>query len=239
MNRTTFYAILICVALTSAVLAQQTAAPKSDNVVLTTNPPGATAYFSGSYNLVVNTPAILPSNLSGTYKIRITRPGYESWKGELALLPGSANNINVDLIQKTRIKAGLRSLFIPGWGQYYGGSSIRGAVFTLSVIGAGAVLYDSDKKYRDKRNAYDIAHQNYDNATSITQMELLRPILESARQTASKSETDRRRIFYLGVGIWVYNILDSMVFFPEGSAYYPAISTTDNGGTQVSMVVKF
>jgi hypothetical protein len=239
MNRTILFTILTGIVISVTAIAQQAAVQKTDNVVLTTNPPGATAYFSGAYSLVVNTPAILPSNLSGTYKIRITRPGYESWKGELALLPGNSNNVNIDLIRKTRLKAGLRSLFIPGWGQYYGGSSIRGAVFTLSIIGAGAVLYESDKKYGDKRTAYDVAHQNYDNAASITQRELLRPILESARQTASKAETDRRRIFYLGVGIWVYNILDSVIFFPDESAFVPTISATDNGGAQVSMVVKF
>jgi hypothetical protein len=219
--------------------AQEPTTLKPDNFILTTNPPGATAYFYGDYNLVINTPAILPTNLEGKYKVRITRPGYETWKGELALLPGSPENINVDLSQKSRFKAGLRSLFIPGWGQHYSGNSTRGTAFTLGIVASAGVLYFADKKYQDKRTSYDIANRNYLSAGSVEEQIRLQTIRDSAQRNAYKAETDRRRVFYVGLGLWVYNILDSMVFFPEGSAYYPTVTASDGGGAQVSFVVKF
>jgi hypothetical protein len=239
MRAITVLALLVFVTLSGLAEAQQSSSLKTDNFILTTNPPGATVYFYGDYNLVVNTPAILPANLEGKYKVRIIRPGYETWKGELALLPGNPENINVDLSQKTRFKAGLRSLFIPGWGQHYAGNSTRGTAFTVGILASAGVLYYADKKYQDKRTSYDIANRNYNGAGSIEQQLQLQTIRDSAQRNAYKAETDRRRVFYVGLGLWIYNILDSMVFFPEGSAYYPTVTASKGGGAEVSFVVKF
>ncbi|HBC46774.1 MAG TPA: hypothetical protein DCZ43_06985 [candidate division Zixibacteria bacterium] len=239
MKMRIFFCITAIVCLTGLFLAQPGVAQKTDNYILTTNPAGATAYFCGEYSLVVNTPAALPSNLSGQYKVRIARPGYETWKGELSFLPGSPNSVNINLSPKTRFKAGLRSLFIPGWGQHYEGCGTRGTAFTLGIIGAGTLLYISDRKYQDRRGDYDIANYNYTNATSITQREQLMVIRDAAQRKAYKAETDRRRVFYAGIGIWVYNIFDSMIFFPEGSAYYPTVTADNGGGAKLSLVVKF
>ncbi len=214
-------------------------AQQATSYSLTTNPAGATASFSGEYNLVVNTPANLPANLSGKYKVRICRPGYETWKGELSFLPGSASNVNVNLSKKTRFKAGIRSMLIPGWGQHYSGNSFRGAVFTLGAIGAATGFYFADRRFSDKKDDYNIALQNYYGATSIDELNRLRVISESARKTASDAEKNRNLLVYTGVGIWVYNFFDSVIFFPEGSAYYPALGMTDQGDATISLVVKF
>jgi hypothetical protein len=239
MNVKAVFIIMALIALPGLVMAQQTPVKETNHFILTTNPPGATAYFYGEYNLVINTPAILPTDLEGKYKVRITRPGYEPWQGELALLPESPDNININLSQKTRFKAGLRSLFIPGWGQYYAGNTTRGLAFTSGIIATSFVLYYADKKYQDKRTSYDIANRNYSNAGSIAEQIQLQTIRDTAQRNAYKAETDRRRVFYIGMGLWIYNILDSTIFFPEGSAYYPTVSTTDGGGAQISFVVKF
>jgi hypothetical protein len=171
--------------------------------------------------------------------VRISRPGYESWKGDLSFLPESSNSVNINLNKKTRFKAGLRSLFIPGWGQHYEGCSTRGAAFTLGVIGTATILFFSDRRYQDKRDDFDIANQNYFNASSADERNRLKAIRDATQQTAYRAETDRRRIFYVGVGLWIYNIFDSMIFFPEESAYYPTVSANDGGGANISFVVKF
>lgn len=231
--------ILLAVVLLSTVGSAQQATTKTDNYLLTTNPPGATAYFYGDYDLVVNTPANIPANFTGKYKVKIFHPGYESWKGELAFLPGSVNSVNIDLSRKTRVKAGLRSLFIPGWGQHYSGNTFRGAAFTIGAGSVIGILLYADRRYQDRKSSYNSAYQDYINATSIDDRNRLKPISDAARLSASRAETDRKRVFYAAAGFWVYNILDSMLFFPNGAAYYPVVSAIDEGGAEVSLVVKF
>jgi hypothetical protein len=225
--------------LTSWALAQQEQAGPAGNYIFTTNPPGATAYFYGDYELVVNTPANLPSDFAGKYKVKVTRPGYESWTGELSFMPGAPSSVNINLSRKTRIKAGLRSLFIPGWGQHYSGNSLRGAAFTAGTIAAAGVLLYADKRFRDRRDTYNLAYQNYLNAPSIDEQIRLYGIYSAARESASRAETDRNRIFYVGLGLWAYNIFDSMLFFSDGTAYFPTVSAIDGGGAGLTLVVKF
>jgi hypothetical protein len=219
--------------------AQQSPAEQGGSYIFTTNPPGATAHFSGEYDLVVNTPANLPSDLSGKYRVKITRPGYEAWNGELSFLPGSPASVNINLSRKTRFKAGLRSLFIPGWGQHYSGKSARGAAFTVGTIAAAGGLLYADKRFRDRRDTYRRAYQNYLDAPSADERTRLFAVYSTARDVASKAETDRRRLFYAGLGLWVYSILDSVIFFSDGSAYFPMIDATDTGGAGLSFVVRF
>lgn len=211
----------------SAALAQE-----KESILLNTNPTGATVYLKGDFELVAKTPANLPSTLSGRYNAKITRPGYESWKGELTFIPGSPNNINIELKRKTRFKAGIRSLLIPGWGQVYSGNAMRGGLITLSAAVAGGGLYFLDKEYQDKRSEYDIAAETYYNSvSSIDEKNRLKAVMDKQQRRAYNAETDRRNAFYLLAGIWTYNLLDAVIFFPDGDSYFPAVSAIDGGAS--------
>ena len=98
--------IITCITLAASIAAAQ----GGELILIQTTPSGATVYLKGDFEFVAKTPANLPSNLSGQYKTKITRPGYESWKGDLAFIPGNPNNFNIELKRKTRLKAGFRSL---------------------------------------------------------------------------------------------------------------------------------
>jgi hypothetical protein len=234
MKRTISLIVLLIFLPVSFAIAQQ----KDTNISLTTNPTGAVIYLYGEYNLVVSSPASLPSNLSGNYKLRVIRSGYEPWRGELTFIPGTTNDVNIKLVRKTRFRAGLRSLLVPGWGQYYSGNTLRGGMFTLGVIGSAVGLYFADKKYQDKRSLFDIAAQQYYDAGSIDARLRLKGVMDSAQRIAYKAETDRRAIFLVGVGLWTYNIIDALIFFPEGEAYYPTVSVID-GGAKLTFVARF
>jgi hypothetical protein len=234
MNRKITFIVMFLLIPVSIVVAQQ----KDANIILITNPTGATIYLNGEYNLVASSPASLPSNLSGHYNLRVVRSGYEPWRGEMTFIPGTPNDINIKLTRKTRFKAGLRSLLVPGWGQYYSGNNFRGGMFTLGVISSAAGLYFADKKYQDKRSLYDIAAQQYFDAGSISERLRLKGVMDSAQRIAYKAETDRRALFLVGVGLWTYNIIDALIFFPEGEAYYPTVSAID-GGAKLTFVARF
>ena len=216
----------------------QDAPEEPQGYLLTTVPAGATAFLNGEYELIINTPARLPSNLSGNYNTRITRNGYEQWKGELSFVPGTSNSVKIQLKKKTALKAGMRSLLLPGWGQIYSGNKFRGSLFTLGTIISAGGLYLADKKYQDKRADYDIAAQAYSDARSIDEQIRLKTIKDSKQREAYNAETDRRTVFFIGVGLWAYNVLDAIIFFPGGDGYYPQVSAMDDGA-RLSFLISF
>jgi len=217
----------------------QQGAQSAGTYLITTDPSGATAYLKGEYDLVVNTPAVLPPNLSGWYKAEITMPGYENWKGEFNFTPGVGNNIKIKLSQKTALKAGLRSVFIPGWGQRYSGNSLRGGMYLLGTAISAAGLYLADQRYQDDRADYDIAARQYYNAGSIDEMNRLKDILDDKQRIAYKSENDRRTVFYIGAGVWTLNILDAVLFFPDNSGFIPALSISNDGDVTLNYTMGF
>jgi hypothetical protein len=207
-------------------------AQDGQTILIQTTPSGATVYLKGDFEYIAKTPANLPTNLTGLYKAKITRPGYESWKGDLTFIPGNANNFNIELKRKTRFKAGLRSLLIPGWGQVYSGNTTRGGIITLCAAVAAGGLYFLDKEYQDKRSDYDIASQAYySSGSSIDEKNRLKAIMNMQQRRAYNAETDRRNAFYLLAGIWSYNLLDAVVFFPNGDSYFPVVSAIDGGAS--------
>jgi hypothetical protein len=227
--------IIIWLTLAASIASAQ----DGQTILIQTTPSGATVYLKGDFEYIAKTPANLPSNLTGLYKAKITRPGYESWKGDLTFIPGNANNFNIELKRKTRFKAGLRSLFIPGWGQVYSGNTTRGGIITLSAAVAAGGLYFLDKDYQDKRSDYDIASQAYYNSgASIDEKNRLKAIMNKQQRRAYNAETDRRNAFYLLAGIWSYNLLDAVIFFPNGDSYFPVVSAID-GGASLTYTFRF
>lgn len=207
-------------------------------ISISTRPPGATVYLHGAYDLVANTPARLPSDLSGRYEAKVTRPGYEIWKGELTFVAGSVNDIDIKLSKKTRIKASLRSLFIPGWGQMYSGNSLRGSLFTAGVVVSAAAVYITDRRYQKKRSDYDIALSEYYAAESIEDRVRLKADLNEKQEAAYDAETDRRTAFAIGTAIWAFNIIDALIFFPEKDVFYPTVTSLGDGAA-ISFTARF
>lgn len=221
-----------------AFLWSMSSAQENDEILISTRPSGATIYLYGAYDLVANTPARLPSDLSGRYRAKITRPGYENWKGELTFVPGSVNDIEIKLSKKTRKKALLRSFFIPGWGQMYSGNSLRGSLFTTGVVVSAAAAYLTDRHYQKKRSDYDIALGEYYDARSIEDRVRLKANLNEKQKTAYDAETDRRTAVLIGAAIWAFNIIDALVFFPEKDVFYPAVTSMEDG-VAISVTARF
>jgi len=213
-------------------------AQDSSEILISTRPPGATLYLYGAYDLVANTPARLPSDLSGRYRAKITRPGYEIWKGELTFVPGSINDIDIKLSRKTRIKASLRSLFIPGWGQMYSGNSLRGGLLTVGAVLSATGVYLTDRHYQKKRSDYDIALGEYYGAKSIEDRVRLKANLDEKQKTAYNAETDRRTAIAIGVAIWTFNVIDALVSFPETDVFYPTVTSLGDGAA-ISITARF
>jgi len=207
----------------------QLMAQDAGEIVITSRPPGATVYLNGEYDLVANTPARLPIDVSGRYKARVTRPGYETWKGELTFVPGSANEIDIRLKMKTRFRAALRSSLIPGWGQIYYGNSQRGTILmSAAIISAASIIY-ADRIYGDRSRDYSVALANFSAASSIEDKNRLKIILDASQRDAYDAETNRNMTIAIGAAAWALNVLDALVFFPESDIFYPTVTSLGDG----------
>ncbi|UCC81036.1 MAG: PEGA domain-containing protein [Candidatus Zixiibacteriota bacterium] len=199
------------------------------SITITTSPPGATVYLRGELDLVANTPASLPANITGRYKAEITRPGYETWKGDFTFVPGNPNSVAIELSKKTRVKAMLRSIIIPGWGQVYSGEKIRGYLITSGVIATAGAIFYLDRSFDKKLNDFDKALAEYNSATAIEERIVFKSEVDKRQRDAYVAETDRNTALAVGAALWAYNILDALLFFPESDAYFPGVKSFGDG----------
>ncbi|MDE0042997.1 MAG: DUF5683 domain-containing protein [Candidatus Poribacteria bacterium] len=103
----------------------------------------------------------------------------------------------------------VRSAIVPGWGQYYSRSPIRG---TLSVIGVGASLAGALAAHQSFQNIYS---DRYIPAATID------PKSEEAiAQYERSNERYKLRQFFLysAIGVWAYSVIDSYI----GAKFYNA-----------------
>ncbi|MDH4222837.1 MAG: PEGA domain-containing protein [candidate division Zixibacteria bacterium] len=184
-------------------------------LVITSIPSGATVFLEGEYNLVATTPATLPHNLIGRYRIKALKDGYENWKTNMWLDGTTANRISITLVPKTRFKGALRSVLIPGWGQFYYGEKKKAFLFSLSALGAAMAYAIADADFSDKNDAYVKVKNDYNAARSIEEVNRLKQLLDEKQREAYDAENIRRATIGLAIAVWGFNLMDALVFFPS------------------------
>jgi hypothetical protein len=187
----------------------------SQGFEIVSHPSGATVHFAGEYDLVATTPFVVRHHLVGTYSVKATKPGYETYSRRVSF-PGSQNGrLTIRLSSKTRLKAALRSALLPGWGQFYSGEKTRGVI--LSTLGYGAALTTviAELRYQDREDKYEAALSDYQAAKSIEERNRLQLVLEDRHQKAYDAETLKRNLLVVTTAVWAYNIIDALIFFPD------------------------
>lgn len=183
--------------------------------IINSDPPGAILSLEGDYKITASTPCRLPENITGIYRLKAIMSGYESWSGEIMILPGQDNTFSFSLSPKTRFKAGLRSLFFPGWGQYYSNQHGRAIFLSLTTLGVGVSALIADGDFRRKRDDYFQAKTDLANAVSADEISQLRNLVREKNRQAYNAETTRNVLIATTVGIWAYNVIDAIIFFPQ------------------------
>ena len=121
----------------SGVHAQSGSGP---TLTVNSNPPGAVVQLKGEATVTAISPARFNYPFIGEYKLTIKKHLYETYKTRVVFEPGRKMNLDVELTPKTRFKATVRSVFIPGWGQIYHGRTIKGYTFLTLFIATGAFM---------------------------------------------------------------------------------------------------
>ena len=197
---------------------------------VTSDPPGTTVHLEGEYKLTGVTPTVFTQPLSGTYLLTAERPGYETYKTKLYLTGGSPLAVNVELSPKSRFKAFMRSMVLPGWGQYYAGEKSRGAIFGVATLASGIGLIIAEREFQDKKDAYDDVYELFQEERSIEIKRLLENAVDRAREEAYDAEKTRNIVLGIGAAVWAYNLIDVLFFFPDKryESYVPRVSFDTN-----------
>ncbi len=132
------------------------------------------------------------------------------------LLSGrEATTIDFKLKPKTRVKAALRSIVIPGWGQRYYGAKTKGNVMFIGALVGGATAGIMHLRFDNKRDDYLNFLKRYENERSVPEKYLMLAELYDRQQDAYDAEQQRNIVGAIAAGIWVYSVLDAMLFFPD------------------------
>jgi hypothetical protein len=214
------------------------------SLILNTNPPGADALLEGEVIANGLTPTVFPGELQGKYKLTVKEYGYETYRQTLFLHPDRPLELTLNLKPKTRFKAALRSLIIPGWGQSYSGQKAKGLFFTLLAAGSAGFYFAADNKFDDKLADYNRIHSEYDAALSESEKIDLYNALASSRQSAYDAEN--RRMIAIGaiIAVWGLNLADIILFFPQEKGNITVNSLTlkptpDDSGLELVFSHKF
>lgn len=212
--RLTIFSILI---LTGSELHAQ--ASSTGSLMINSDPVGAEVLLEGESTVTGMTPALFRYPLIGKYKLTIRRYGYETYKTTITVDPSKETVLNVKLVAKSRFKAAIRSVFIPGWGQRYSGQEGKGFVFTLLAAVSVGSYFIVDNDFDKKLNNYTNSLQEYDDALSsgadFDQLQRMLDDLEFTQDEAFDAENKRRFSIGAVVGIWSLSIVDAFLFFPD------------------------
>ena len=192
-----------------------------------TQPAGAEITLDGSP--LGHTPYVhwLPN---GDHRLGFALPGYERNSLTLRSDFGGAQTLLIELTPKTRGKALLRSLILPGLGQRYRERRTRSWLFSIAAVGAAGFAMMNQSAYDDAVADYDAARAEYRAAYSQVDMDAAFAVMEESFASAGRTR-DRRDFAMLTLGgVWLANLVDAALGSPVANAGVRVGAVTTPGG---------
>lgn len=181
-----------------------------------TQPVGAMVYLFGEYRLAGRAPFVIQKPLSGPYEIKASKHGYEGYSATHYFQPGRAENLSIRLTRKTRLRALVRSMFVPGWGQYYGEQKFKAVVIGSAQLVSGLYLLWADSRYQKAVDRFNTAVRNFKTFEKSAELrdQFIQDILTSQKDVDQRYDL-RKRALIVAASIYAYNLLDALILFPS------------------------
>lgn len=116
-------------------------------------------------------------------------------------------------------KAGVRSLILPGWGQIYSDRKVAGVLFFLAEVAAvGGTFWSHqqcDKAVNDYNMDFDVFKAERDRCADLDAVRAKKTETQRRYEDMSTFFKIRDIALYTGIAIWIYNIVDAMMFVPK------------------------
>jgi TM2 domain-containing membrane protein YozV len=153
----------------------------------------------------------------GLHNITVSKPGFYTYNKSLLVNKSDLYTISINLSPKSRTSATLYSTLLPGSGQIYSGRTTQGILLGAASLGGLAVTFALNSSYQDKRNQYLDNKQAYEDNTDPDRMTDLYNSMLSSYDNMESTYNSARVAGILTTVIWVYNIVDTYIFFPKQS----------------------
>lgn len=189
---------------------------REQGVKIVASPKGTLVRLEGEYTVSGTAPFTIIQNLDGLYKIRAKLPGYEEYTTKHLFKPGVSQRISIRLTRKTRSRAVVRSLFVPGWGQSYTDQPTKSIFIRVATLGSLGYLLHTELKYQNAVEEFEKAVQLYEaNQKDLEQVEILIGNVQSAQGNVDKRYERRRTALFIAGSVYLYNLLDALFYFPD------------------------
>jgi len=172
----------------------------------------------------------------GNYKMKFSALGYEDLTKNYRVSLGEQVRQEINLTSKTRGKAFVRSLIFPGMGQFYsadqnhGGRRFAGLFYSAGAIVCVAGTGYLWNEFITAKTDYDDAKNVYLQATELSEIEDTRLIMKDKHLTSNNARSAAIAITGITAGLWLWNSIDAMLFFPKNyDAYSLAPGINRNG----------
>ena len=187
-----------------------------DGTRIETNPIGAVVYLKGEYRLAGRAPFVIHQPLSGVYEIKASKRGYETYAATHVFRPDLPERLQIRLTRKTRLRAMIRSMFIPGWGQVYSEQPFKGVVLGSAQFVSGLYLLIADSRYQKAVDAFNTAVRNFKRYEKNAEVRglYIQKIFETQKDVDKHYEI-RKRALIIAASIYIYNLLDALILFPS------------------------
>ncbi|KAA3612097.1 MAG: PEGA domain-containing protein [Calditrichaeota bacterium] len=204
------------------------------NVKIISNPNESVVTLKGEYRLTGQTPYVAVHSLKGFYKLEARKVGYENFTSSYFFKPNVRKKLAIRLTRKSRPRSFFRSMLMPGWGQAYTDQKWKGLFFAGLQLGAAGYFVFTHQEYQDAKDAYDKAFDTF--ATSGAQDAKIYQDVEDKYSILTQKFDDRERALILNLSVYMYNLFDTLFFYPK--YHYPKLRASvelNQNGTQPAL----
>ncbi len=202
----------------AALMLSTAAASHAQRITVVSEPGGAIARLVGDAEVAGITPVTFGQPLFGAFQLIVSKPGYETQRRWVVLDPSRAIEFEVRLSPKTRLKAAMRSVIIPGWGQRYTDHHGKALLFAGLAVGSGIAYLIADHRFDSKYDEFKDVEDRYHAASTTAERMRLWGEMAAARRDAYDAEDLRRITIGAAIAVWGLNLLDVLISSPGRSS---------------------
>lgn len=145
---------------------------------------------------------------TGKYELKVQKPGYYISKQPLELSTRSEAALTVNLEPKSKLRAMLFSTVLPGSGQVYEGSPLKGLVFLAATAGAGYLAWSEYSSFLTTRQQYEDDLELYNTEGDPQLFKSRRQVVNSSFQLMKDSEDKIRTLTGVLGAVWTLNLVE-------------------------------
>lgn len=173
----------------------------------------------------------------GKHKVDASRKMFETASKSFTV-DGPRYDLTIELTPKSKGKAILYSLLLPGAGQHYKGQHARGWLFTLGAAGSAGFALISENARKSAADDFEAARDAYHDAITQAEMDQYFAVMEDKWTEADDKAKLRDYSWYACGGIWLFNVVDAALGWPAADAGVTVGSApAETGGHGIAVTV--